>query len=53
MWRRKKQREPVDAKARAVAWREFDKEQEREAFRGLGPGFGRVPRFGRRRDRDA
>lgn len=48
MLRRKKQREPVDEKARELAWREFDKEQEREAFRGLGPGFGRIPQFGKR-----
>ena len=51
MWRRKKQREPVDDKARELSWREYDKEQEREAFRGLGPGFGRIPQFGRRREK--
>jgi hypothetical protein len=52
MWRRrKKEQEPVDDRARTIAWREFDREQEREAFRGLGPGFGRVPRFERQRDK--
>jgi hypothetical protein len=48
MFKRKK-REPVDGQAREIAWREFDKEQEREALRGLGPGFGRIPQFGKRR----
>jgi hypothetical protein len=52
MWsRRKKRQEPVDDAARTVAWREFDREQEREALRGLGPGFGRVPQFGKRREK--
>jgi hypothetical protein len=51
MWRRKKRREPADEQARATAWREFDREQEREALRGLGPGFGRIPQFGRRREK--
>jgi hypothetical protein len=51
MWRRKKRREPADEQARAIAWREFDREQEREALRGLGPGFGRIPQFGPRREK--
>jgi hypothetical protein len=51
MLRRRKDKQPPDEKARAVAWREFDREQEREAFRGLGPGFGRIPSFGRRRSK--